>query len=241
MLQKKNSDENKKSVVAFFSLEMSSEQLSTRIVSEQSRIKSNDIRRGKITEEEMNRLIETSRNIHELPMLIDETPAITISTLSNRARRMKRLFGLDLIVVDYIQLMASGSRRYDGRVQEISEITQGLKALAKELNVPVLALSQLSRATEQRDDKRPQLSDLRESGSIEQDADVVMFVYREEYYLERKEPKLGSIEHAEWQSKMNEILGSADLMIGKQRHGPTGNVKVEFEAIYTKFKDAQKT
>ena len=189
----------------------------------------------------MNRLIETSRSIHELPMLIDETPAITISTLSNRARRIKRLFGLDLIVVDYIQLMSAGSRRYDGRVQEISEITQGLKALAKELNVPVLALSQLSRAAEQRDDKRPQLSDLRESGSIEQDADVVMFVYREEYYLERKEPKLGSIEHAEWQSKMNEILGSADIMIGKQRHGPTGNVKVEFEAIYTKFKDAQKS
>ena len=238
---KKNSDANKKSVVAFFSLEMSSEQLSTRIVSEQSRIKSNDIRRGKITEEEMNRLIETSRNIHELPMLIDETPAITISTLSNRARRIKRLHGLDLIVVDYIQLMSAGSRRYDGRVQEISEITQGLKALAKELNVPVLALSQLSRAAEQRDDKRPQLSDLRESGSIEQDADVVMFVYREEYYLERKEPKLGSIEHAEWQSKMNEILGSADIIIGKQRHGPTGNVKVEFEAIYTKFKDTQKT
>ena len=238
---KKNSDTNKKSVVAFFSLEMSSEQLSTRIVSEQSRIKSNDIRRGKITEEEMNRLIETSRNIHELPMLIDETPAITISTLSNRARRIKRLHGLDLIVVDYIQLMSAGSRRYDGRVQEISEITQGLKALAKELNVPVLALSQLSRAAEQRDDKRPQLSDLRESGSIEQDADVVMFVYREEYYLERKEPKLGSIEHAEWQSKMNEILGSADIIIGKQRHGPTGNVKVEFEAIYTKFKDTQKT
>ena len=237
---KKNSDENKKSVVAFFSLEMSSEQLSTRIVSEQSRIKSNDIRRGKITEEEMNRLIETSRNIHELPMLIDETPAITISTLSNRARRIKRLFGLDLIVVDYIQLMSAGSRRYDGRVQEISEITQGLKALAKELNVPVLAISQLSRAAEQRDDKRPQLSDLRESGSIEQDADVVMFVYREEYYLERKQPKLGSIEHAEWQSKMNEILGSADIIIGKQRHGPTGNVKVEFEAIYTKFKDAKK-
>ena len=237
---KKNSDDNKKSVVAFFSLEMSSEQLSTRIVSEQSRIKSNDIRRGKITEEEMNRLIETSRNIHELPMLIDETPAITISTLSNRARRIKRLFGLDLIVVDYIQLMSAGSRRYDGRVQEISEITQGLKALAKELNVPVLALSQLSRAAEQRDDKRPQLSDLRESGSIEQDADVVMFVYREEYYLERKEPKPGGIEYAEWQSKMNEVLGSADIIIGKQRHGPTGNVKVEFEAIYTKFKDSQR-
>ena len=158
---KKIMDDNKKSSIAFFSLEMSSEQLSTRILSEQSRIKSNEIRRGKVTEEEFNRLIETSRNIHQLPLYIDETPAITISTLSNRARRIKRLFGLDLIVVDYIQLMTTGSKRYDGRVQEISEITQGLKALAKELGVPVLALSQLSRATEQRDDKRPQLSDLR--------------------------------------------------------------------------------
>ncbi len=232
-------DNNEKTSVAFFSLEMSSEQLSTRIISEQSRIKSNDIRRGKISEEEFNRLIETSRNIHQLPLVIDETPAITIATLSNRARRIKRLFGLSLIVVDYIQLMTTGSKRFDGRVQEISEITQGLKALAKELNVPVLALSQLSRAVEQRDDKKPQLADLRESGSIEQDADVVMFVFREEYYLERKEPKLGSIEHAEWQSKMNEIIGAADIIIGKQRHGPTGNVKVEFEGIYTKFKDAK--
>ena len=236
---KKILDNNQKTSVAFFSLEMSSEQLSTRIISEQSRIKSNDIRRGKISEEEFNRLIETSRNIHQLPLVIDETPAITIATLSNRARRIKRLFGLNLIVVDYIQLMTTGSKRFDGRVQEISEITQGLKALAKELNVPVLALSQLSRAVEQRDDKKPQLSDLRESGSIEQDADVVMFVFREEYYLERKEPKLGSIEHAEWQSKMNEIIGAADIIIGKQRHGPTGNVKVEFEGIYTKFKDAK--
>ncbi|MBO6485835.1 MAG: replicative DNA helicase, partial [Pelagibacteraceae bacterium] len=201
---KKILDDNKKSSIAFFSLEMSSEQLSTRILSEQSRIKSNDIRRGKVTEEEFNRLIETSRNIHDLPLYIDETPAITISTLSNRARRIKRLFGLDLIIVDYIQLMTTSSKRYDGRVQEISEITQGLKALAKELSVPVLALSQLSRAVEQRDDKKPQLSDLRESGSIEQDADVVMFVFREEYYLERKEPKLGTIEHGEWQAKMNE-------------------------------------
>ena len=237
----KISDNNKKSSVAFFSLEMSSEQLSTRILSEQSRIKSNDIRRGKVSEEEFNRLIETSRNIHELPLYIDETPAITIAALSNRARRIKRLFGLDLIVVDYIQLMTTGSKRFEGRVQEISEITQGLKALAKELGVPVLALSQLSRAVEQRDDKKPQLADLRESGSIEQDADVVMFVFREEYYLERKEPKLGTIEHGEWQSKMNEILGSADIIIGKQRHGPTGNVKVEFEGIYTKFKNASKT
>ena len=238
---KKILDDNKKSSIAFFSLEMSSEQLSTRILSEQSRIKSNDIRRGKVTEEEFNRLIETSRNIHDLPLYIDETPAITISTLSNRARRIKRLFGLDLIIVDYIQLMTTSSKRYDGRVQEISEITQGLKALAKELSVPVLALSQLSRAVEQRDDKKPQLSDLRESGSIEQDADVVMFVFREEYYLERKEPKLGTIEHGEWQAKMNEIIGSADIMIGKQRHGPTGNVQVQFEGIYTKFKDASKT
>ena len=238
---KKILDDNKKSSIAFFSLEMSSEQLSTRILSEQSRIKSNDIRRGKVTEEEFNRLIETSRNIHDLPLYIDETPAITIATFSNRARRIKRLFGLDLIIVDYIQLMTTSSKRYDGRVQEISEITQGLKALAKELSVPVLALSQLSRAVEQRDDKKPQLSDLRESGSIEQDADVVMFVFREEYYLERKEPKLGTIEHGEWQAKMNEIIGSADIIIGKQRHGPTGNIQVEFEGIYTKFKDASKT
>ena len=237
---KKIQETGKKSTIAFFSLEMSSEQLSTRILSEQSRIKSNDIRRGKATEEELNRYIETSRDIYELPLYIDETPAITISTLSNRARRIKRLFGLNLIIVDYIQLMRTSSIRYDGRVQEISEITQGLKALAKELSVPVLALSQLSRAVEQRDDKIPQLSDLRESGSIEQDADVVMFVYREEYYLEKKQPKLGSIEHAEWQSKMNDIAGMADIIIGKQRHGPTGNVHVEFEGMYTKFKDRSK-
>ena len=231
-----------KSSIAFFSLEMSSEQLSTRILSEQARIKSDDIRRGKVTESEINRYIETSRNIYNLPLYIDETPAITISTLSNRARRIKRLFGLSLIVVDYIQLMRapSSNNRGDNRVQEVSEITQGLKALAKELKVPVLALSQLSRAVESRDDKKPQLSDLRESGSIEQDAYVVMFVYREAYYLENKQPKLGSIEHAEWQSKMNDVNGLADIILGKQRHGPTGTVKVEFEGIYTKFKDLSK-
>jgi replicative DNA helicase len=233
-------DRNEKSSVAFFSLEMSSEQLSTRILSEQARIQSNDIRRGKATEEQLNRYIETSRNIYELPLYIDETPAITISALCNRARRLKRLFGLNLIVVDYIQLMRTSSKRNDGRVQEISEITQGLKALAKELKLPVLALSQLSRAVEQRDDKIPQLSDLRESGSIEQDADVVMFVYREQYYLEKKQPKLGSIEHAEWMSKMNDINGLADIIIGKQRHGPTGNIQVEFEGMYTRFKDLTK-
>ena len=232
-IEKKGSN----STVAFFSLEMSSEQLSTRILSEQSKIRSNDIRRGKVSEKEFEQFIETSKNIYELPLYIDETPAITISAISNRSRRIKRLFGLDLVVVDYIQLMRSGDKKYDGRVQEISEITQGLKALAKELDVPVLALSQLSRAVEQRDDKKPQLSDLRESGSIEQDADVVMFVYREAYYLERKEPTLGSMEHAEWQQKMNEISRLAEIMIGKQRHGPTGNVRDEYEAMYTKFKD----
>ena len=230
-------EKDEKSSVAFFSLEMSSEQLSTRILSEQSRIQSSDIRKGKASEEQLNRFIETSRNIYDIPLYIDETPAITISTLSNRARRIKRLFGLNLIVVDYIQLMRANTKKYEGRVQELSEITQGLKALAKELSVPVIALSQLSRAVEQRDDKIPQLSDLRESGSIEQDADVVMFVYREQYYLEKKEPKEGSIEHAEWQSKMNDIYGLANIIIGKQRHGPTGNVQVEFEGQYTKFKD----
>ena len=237
---KKIKESQEKSSVAFFSLEMSSEQLSTRILSEQARIISNDIRRGKATSEELDRYIETSRDIYDLPLYIDETPAITISTLSNRARRIKRLFGLDLVVVDYIQLMRVKNNRYDNRVQEISEITQGLKALAKELNVPVLALSQLSRAVEQRDEKKPQLADLRESGSIEQDADVVLFVYRDEYYLEKKQPKLGSIEHAEWQSKMNDVSGLAEIIIGKQRHGPTGNIHVEFEGMYTKFKDLTK-
>ena len=183
---KKLQDNGRKSSIAFFSLEMSSEQLSTRILAEQSRIKSNDIRRGKISDEQFDKFIETSKNISELPLYIDETPAISIAALSNRARRIKRLFGLDMIVVDYIQLMKGSFNNRDGRVQEISEITQGLKAIAKELSIPVIALSQLSRAVEQRDDKKPQLSDLRESGSIEQDADVVMFVYRESYYLKSK-------------------------------------------------------
>jgi len=233
-------ENNEKGSVAFFSLEMSSEQLSTRILSEQARISSHEIRTGKASEDTLNRYIETSRNIYDLPLYIDETPAIAISTLSNRARRIKRLFGLKLIVVDYIQLMKTNSNRMDGRVQEISEITQGLKALAKELNIPVVALSQLSRAVEQRDDKKPQLSDLRESGSIEQDADVVIFVYREQYYLEKKKPKEGSIEFAEWQSKMSDIHGAAELILGKHRHGSTGVVHVEFEGAFTKFKDLPK-
>ena len=228
---------NRKSCITFFSLEMSSEQLSTRILAEQSRIKSNDIRRGKISEEQFEQFLETSKNISELPLYIDETPAITIASLSNRARRIKRLYGLDMVVVDYIQLMRATNFK-EGRVQEISEITQGLKALAKELAVPVLALSQLSRAVETRDDKRPILSDLRESGSIEQDADVVMFVYREGYYLKNKEPRPATVEHAEWQAKMNEISHLAELIIGKQRHGPTGKITLEFEEMFTKFNDA---
>ena len=227
----------KKSSIAFFSLEMSSEQLSTRILAEQSRIKSNDIRTGKITDEQFDKFIETSKNISELPLYIDETPAISIAALSNRARRIKRLFGLDMIVVDYIQLMSGSLNNRDGRVQEISQITQGLKAIAKELSIPVIALSQLSRQVEQRDNHQPQLSDLRESGSIEQDADVVMFVYREAYYLERKEPQAATIEHAEWQAKMGEIASLAQIIIAKHRHGPTGNIDLEFEAMFTKFKD----
>ncbi len=232
-------DSSKKSSIAFFSLEMSSEQLSTRIISEQARISSNDIRRGRISDDQFDKFLETSKNISELPLYIDETPAISIAALSNRARRIKRLFGLDMIVVDYIQLMRGTTYNKDGRVQEISQITQGLKAIAKELAIPVVALSQLSRQVEQRDDHKPQLADLRESGSIEQDADVVMFVYREGYYLSRKEPREATVEHAEWQAKMNEVAHLAQIIIGKQRHGPIGNVTLEFEERFTKFKDTQ--
>ncbi|MDA9710074.1 replicative DNA helicase [Candidatus Pelagibacter sp.] len=232
-------DNGKKSSIAFFSLEMSSEQLSTRILSEQARIGSNDIRRGRISDDQFDQFLETSKNIAELPLFIDETPAISIAAMSNRARRIKRLHGLDMIVVDYIQLMRGTTYNKDGRVQEISQITQGLKAIAKELGVPVVALSQLSRQVEQRDDHKPQLADLRESGSIEQDADVVMFVYREGYYLQRKEPREATVEHAEWQAKMNEVAHLAEIIIGKQRHGPIGKVTLEFEERFTKFKDTQ--
>ena len=241
--EEKDEFENKKIIdggkVAFFSLEMSSEQLSTRILAEQSRIRSNNIRTGKINQDDFDKFIEASRDLENLPLHIDDTPAIPIATLSNRARRLKRKQGLDLIVVDYIQLAKSGSLRNEGRVLEIAEITQGLKALAKELDVPVLALSQLSRAVESRDTKKPELSDLRESGSIEQDADVVMFVYREEYYLEKKEPRAGSPEYVEWQEKMNLVHNQAEIIIGKQRHGPTGLIRLEFESAFTKFSDAK--
>ena len=230
---------NQKSSVAFFSLEMSSEQLSTRILAEQSRIRSNNIRTGKINQDDFDKFLEASKNLEDLPLHIDDTPAIPIATLSNRARRLKRKKGLDLVVVDYIQLAKSGSFKHEGRVLEIAEITQGLKALAKELDVPVLALSQLSRAVESRDTKKPELSDLRESGSIEQDADVVLFVYREEYYLEKKEPRAGSPEYVEWQEKMNLVHNQAEIIIGKQRHGPTGLIRLEFESAFTKFSDAK--
>ncbi|MFN0192709.1 MAG: replicative DNA helicase [Aestuariivirga sp.] len=226
-------------VVALFSLEMSAEQLATRIIAEQSGIPSERIRRGKITEDEFNRLVEVSAELQSLPLYIDATGGLTIAQVAARARRLKRQRGgLGLIVIDYLQLLAGSSRRAaEGRVQEVSEITVGLKALAKELNVPVIALSQLSRQVENRDDKRPQLADLRESGSIEQDADVVLFIYREEYYLARKEPRPNTQEHYEWQEQMNNVNGVAEVIIGKQRHGPTGIVELQFDASLTKFQN----
>jgi replicative DNA helicase len=225
-------------VVAFFSLEMSSEQLATRIIAEQSGISSERIRRGKITEDEFHRLVEVSQELQSLPLYIDATGGLTIAQVAARARRMKRQRGLGLMVVDYLQLLAGSARKAaEGRVQEVSEITVGLKALAKELNVPIVALSQLSRQVEARDDKRPQLSDLRESGSIEQDADVVMFVYREEYYLSKKEPHPGTPEYIKWQEEAARAHGKAEVIIGKQRHGPTGIVELQFEAQLTKFQN----
>ncbi|MGE0212214.1 MAG: replicative DNA helicase [Parvibaculaceae bacterium] len=225
-------------VVALFSLEMSAEQLATRIISEQSEIPSELIRRGRITDEQFNSLVEVSRDLQSLPLYIDDTGGLTIAQVAARARRLKRQRGLGLLIVDYLQLLGGSSRRAaEGRVQEVSEITTGLKALAKELNVPVVALSQLSRQVENRDDKRPQLADLRESGSIEQDADVVMFIYREDYYLARKEPRPGSSEHLDWQQEMDKVNGIAEIIIGKQRHGPTGTVKLQFEASLTKFQN----
>jgi replicative DNA helicase len=229
-------------VVAFFSLEMSAEQLATRIIAEQSGISSERIRRGKITEPEFQRLVDVSRELQSLPLYIDATGGLTIAQVAARARRLKRQRGLGLVLVDYLQLLAGSSRKAaEGRVQEVSEITVGLKALAKELNVPIIALSQLSRQVENRDDKRPQLADLRESGSIEQDADIVMFIYREEYYLARKEPRPGTPEHITWQDEMNKFTGVAEVIIGKQRHGPTGIVELQFDAALTKFQNLVRT
>ena len=231
---------NEGAKVAFFSLEMSSEQLAMRILASESGISSDKIRRGNIRKEDFPKFVEVSRQINDVQLFIDDTPGLSISALRNRARRLKRQHDIGLVVIDYLQLIDAGSNRSsDNRVQEVSVITRNLKTLAKELNVPVIALSQLSRAVEQRDDKRPQLSDLRESGSIEQDADVVMFVYREEYYEARKEPKEGTEEHSQWQNKMNEIYNQAELIIAKQRHGPVGTVKLFFDGQLTKFGNAE--
>jgi len=225
-------------IVGFFSLEMSAEQLATRIISEQTEIPSYRIRRGEIDPGDFDRIAAVAREMESIPLYIDETGGLAIAQLAARARRLKRQRGLDLLVIDYIQLLQGSSRRAaEGRVQEVTEITTGLKALAKELNVPILALSQLSRQVEARDDKRPQLSDLRESGSIEQDADVVLFVFREEYYLKNKEPRPGSDEHFKWQTDMEAVHGKAELIIGKQRHGPTGTVQLQFKADVTRFSD----
>jgi len=224
-------------VVGFYSLEMSSEQLASRILSEAAEIESQRIRSGEMTEEEFRRLVEAAKTLESCPLFIDDTAALPISQLAARARRLKRTHGLDVLVVDYLQLVRPASAK-DSRVNEVSEITQGLKAIAKELNIPVIALSQLSRQVENREDKRPQLSDLRESGSIEQDADIVMFVYRGEYYKEREKPADHEADKMmSWQAEMEELHGKAEVIIGKQRHGPIGTVSLAFEGRYTRFTD----
>lgn len=243
-------EEDRGKLVAFFSLEMSSEQLATRILAERARLSSHEIRTGRLAHDDFGKLVAASQELHSIPLFIDDTPALTIAAMRTRCRRLARQArtskhkGLGLIVVDYLQLLDAGSsNRAENRVQEISAISRGLKALAKELDVPVLALSQLSRAVEQREDKRPQLSDLRESGSIEQDADVVMFVYRDEYYLERKQPQRDGYDSEDrfqekmvkWQEDMESVHNVAEVIVGKQRHGPTGTVRLLFEPSFTHF------
>ena len=225
-------------VVGFFSLEMSAEQLTTRILAEESGVASDDIRRGRMSNKDFDKIVRASRELQKAPFFIDDSPGLTVSALRTRARRLKRQHGLSLIVVDYLQLVTAGlPSRQDNRVQEVAEITRGLKTLAKELDVPVLALSQLSRQVEQRDDKRPQLADLRESGTIEQDSDVVMFIYREEYYIERQEPQQGSDKYAEWQASMDRVHNVAEIIVAKQRHGPIGKERFFFDPAFTKFSD----
>tara|TARA_R100000049_G_C1930582_1_gene74577 strand:+ start:15 stop:824 length:810 start_codon:yes stop_codon:yes gene_type:complete len=220
-------------VVGFFSLEMSAEQLAARILSEAAEVPSEQIRRGDMTEAEFRRFVDAAKSLEACPLFIDDTPAIPIAQLAARARRLKRTHGLDVLMVDYLQLVRGTA---ENRVNEIAEISMGLKAIAKELNVPVVALSQLSRQVESREDKRPQLSDLRESGSIEQDADVVMFVFREEYYVEREKPSDDRLdEMAAWQERMERLHGRAEVIIGKQRHGPIGSVDLSFEGRFTRF------
>ena len=223
-------------VVGFFSLEMSAEQLAARILSEASEVPSEQIRRGDMTEQEFRRFVEAAKSLESCPLYIDDTPALPISQVAARARRLKRTHGLDVLMIDYLQLLKGTSK--ENRVQEVSEITQGLKAIAKELNIPVVALSQLSRQVESREDKRPQLSDLRESGSIEQDADMVWFVFREDYYEMSKEPKMEDEgAYAIWRENMERIHGLAELIVAKQRHGSTGKVRMKFDAKTTKFSD----
>jgi replicative DNA helicase len=222
-------------IVGFFSLEMSAEQLATRIIAEQSAVPSYKIRRGDITESEFHRVAQAARDMQSVPFYIDQTGGISIAQLAARARRLKRQRGLDLLIVDYLQLLSASKTRSDSRVQELTEITTTLKALAKELNVPIVALSQLSRQVESRDDKRPQLSDLRESGSIEQDADVVMFVYREEYYLKSREPDPSSADHAKWLQKCESAHGRAEVLVEKHRHGATNKIDLQFEDRFTRF------
>src|SRR5438477_21574 len=225
-------------IVGFFSLEMSAPQLANRIISEQTNIPSHRILRGEIDPSDFDRIAQVAREMEAIPLYIDETGGLSIAQLAARARRLKRQRGLDMLVIDYIQLLQGSSHRaQQGRVQEVTEITTGLKTLAKELNVPILALSQLSRQVESRDDKRPQLSDLRESGSIEQDADGVLFVFREEYYLNTKEPRMGTEEHFKWMAEMELVHGKAEVIIGKQRHGPTGTIQLHFDANVTRFAD----
>jgi replicative DNA helicase len=235
-----------KQTIAIFSLEMSAEQLATRLLAEEARVSGDRIRRGEVNQKDFDNFVKVPREISQLPLMIDDTPALTLSALRTRCRRLKRTKGLGLIVIDYLQLMrpAAGTKP-ENRVLEISQITQGLKAIAKELAVPVLALSQLSRAVEAREDKRPQLSDLRESGTIEQDADVVMFIYRDEYYMQQKEPKIIAFEneqkfhdaHQKWQNDMSNVYNKAELIIGKQRHGPTGKIDLFFESEFIRFAD----
>ncbi len=229
-------------VVAFYSLEMSAEQLTMRLLADYTGIGSDRMRRGDLNKEEYAKLRDAAIDLQSIPLYIDDTGGISITALSARARRLQRQHGLDLLVVDYLQLVTtSGAKRSDNRVQEVSEITQGLKALAKELGIPIIALSQLSRQVENREDKRPQLADLRESGSIEQDSDVVMFVYRHAYYLERMEPKPGTDEHFRWQEEVSEMRNIAEVIIGKQRHGPIGKIRLGFQAELTKFTNLDTT
>ncbi|HUY69285.1 MAG TPA: replicative DNA helicase, partial [Alphaproteobacteria bacterium] len=244
-----DSDGKEGAAVAFFSLEMSSEQLATRLLGEHANVPSDKIRRGEIKTEDFAKFVEASKILARAPLYIDDTPGLSVAALRTRARRLKRMVPhIGMIVIDYLQLLRGSARRDENRVQEVSEITRSLKALAKELDVPVLALSQLSRAVEAREDKKPQLADLRESGSIEQDADVVMFVYREEYYHTRGEPtrrqdeaeEKFNLRYQRWQERGEEIRNVAEVLIAKQRHGPIGTVELHFDGPFTRFSDLER-